>query len=251
MTSDDKKANRFAAEQIGEATGAALGAIVADAAGAQPVALAFAAVGGTLGTVAGRWLGDRVQRRAPLLGEGFSRGSENADAPALTHTVDSEQIIVETVRSMMGAVDDSVVPTLGYLAGRYMLHGRRPDVFFRGWVERFATSTPTTCGCSATSCTPHSTTRACCRETRWSCSVGIVGIRWRASAETPAPWSVRSIQHSARQAFHLWQLLTRNGLAEASATMHGSHSPDTMMQIGLGRVREESLDVVDAPRAER
>ncbi len=254
---------RFAGEQVGGASGAAIAAVVGEVVGGAPLAVGFAAIGGTLGQIAGRAVSDRFVRRAPLLGEGFARGSENADPAQLPNTVDSEQVIIETVRGMMGAVDDAVVPYLGYLAGRYMLRHRRPDVFFRGMVR-------TLCDVDADGLRLfRAVMRAVSDDLHEagpypensvivSCFNPIVeegGVaRGVPSDDAGQAWRALDVQHTTEQALRLWQLLTGNGLAEIAGGTSTSALPqvsdyarslDTQLCMNVERV-QEILDVIDA-----
>lgn len=77
-----------------------------------------------------------MERRAQLLSVGFVAGTQKPERAieAIVAAQDAphfEAVMFETYRNMAQAIDDSVVPALGMLAGEYDYGRRRPDTFFR------------------------------------------------------------------------------------------------------------------------
>jgi hypothetical protein len=118
-------------------------ALAAAASGASlPVQGAIAMVGSLVGLGVGRQLYRAAQRRFPLFAVGFLRAYDPDPGKAQTkarQTADRSEddhhyhdTILRSFRQMMDAADESVIDTLGYLAGVYTFGNRKPDAFFRG-----------------------------------------------------------------------------------------------------------------------
>jgi hypothetical protein len=103
---------------------------------------AMAMVGSLLGLGLGRQLYRAAQRRFPLFATGFLRahdpdpekaqGKAEHAAEASNDSHEYHDTILRSFRQMMDAADESVVETLGYLAGVYAIGNKKPDAFFRG-----------------------------------------------------------------------------------------------------------------------
>jgi hypothetical protein len=106
-----------------------------------PVQGAMAMAGSLVGLGFGRSVFRAATRRFPKFARGFLRAGdpdpvragEKAKAMAEKGVTESlDDIMMRSFRQMMDAVDDEVVPVLGYMAGLYGFERKKPDVFFRG-----------------------------------------------------------------------------------------------------------------------
>ncbi len=91
----------------------------------------------------GRSVYKTMKRRLPLFARAFlsgadpdlARAEEKAKAAAKQVATESlDDIMMRAFRQMMDAVDDSVVPVLGHMAGLYGFEGKKPNHFFRALV---------------------------------------------------------------------------------------------------------------------
>ncbi|MEI9950815.1 MAG: hypothetical protein WDO74_18000 [Pseudomonadota bacterium] len=102
---------------------------------------AIAMVGSFIGVGLGRSVYRAATRRYPAFAAGFLKAADPDPVKAgekvkaiadqgVTESLDD--IMMRSFRSMMDAVDDEVIPVLGYMAAHYTFQGRKADVFFRG-----------------------------------------------------------------------------------------------------------------------
>ena len=131
---DDSQSNQTG-ERIGRGVGAVAGVGIAALSGEPHLGGAIVVGTTELGGVVGAALAHRVEKREPVLIENMARGSETTKEKVRESfrdpTPDMAENILETVRAMMNAVDDAVVPALGMLAGRYRGNNKPPDQLFR------------------------------------------------------------------------------------------------------------------------
>ena len=117
-------------------------ALAATSAGASlPVQGAMAAVGSLVGLGIGRYVHRASRRRFPKFAIGFLRwydpdpekAQAKAEQTAEQHKDDPSyhDVMFASFRQMMEAADESVIETLGYLAGVYTGGNKKPDSFFR------------------------------------------------------------------------------------------------------------------------
>ncbi|HTA93123.1 MAG TPA: hypothetical protein VK745_26275 [Polyangiaceae bacterium] len=99
-------------------------------------------VGTLVGVSLGKGLYRATARRFPAFATGFlnafdpdpsaagAKAAQMAEERKDDHTY--HDTVLRSFRQMMEAVDESVVPTLGYMAGQYARANKRPDAIFRG-----------------------------------------------------------------------------------------------------------------------
>lgn len=106
-----------------------------------PVQGAMAMVGSLIGLGFGRSVYRAAKRRYPAFARGFLRAfdpdpvkaGEKAKAAGERGITESlDDTMMRSFRQMMDAVDENVVPVLGYMAGLYAFERKRPDAVFRG-----------------------------------------------------------------------------------------------------------------------
>jgi len=107
-----------------------------------PVQGAMAMAGALVGLGFGRSVFRSAQRRFPKFARGFLSALDpdpvkaGEKAKMMAEQGDTESLddsMMRSFRQMMDAVDDSVVPVLGYMAGLYRLEGKKANYFFRAF----------------------------------------------------------------------------------------------------------------------
>lgn len=129
-------------EQAGAGVVSLLTLAAANSGAPLPVQGAMAVAGSVIGLGFGRSVFRAATRRFPALARGFlsaldpdpkgagAKAKDASESETFGETLDD--LMMRAFRQMMDAVDDAVVPVLGYMAGRYTFERRRPDAFFRG-----------------------------------------------------------------------------------------------------------------------
>ena len=103
----------------------------------EPAKIFIAVMGPTIGLALGRGAFGLMANRVPKLTEGYAKAFDNDPEKVAEHATKHESdanfndLLYRSFRLMMDAPDEDVVPTIGYLMGRYSIAGKKADGQFR------------------------------------------------------------------------------------------------------------------------
>ncbi|HWZ91858.1 MAG TPA: hypothetical protein VNW92_23505 [Polyangiaceae bacterium] len=141
MADDPIFSDKDVFEQAGAGLVATLTVAAANSGAPLPVQGAMLMAGSLIGLGFGRSVYRAATRRYPRFANGFlsaldadpeqagKKAKAASEQESFAESLD--EIMMRSFRMMMDAVDEAVVPVLGYMAGRYTFEQKRPDVFFR------------------------------------------------------------------------------------------------------------------------